>query len=118
MAEEGLLVVELQDTFYRDGFGKVVLLIVSLFAAIVLLSAVSVYLHFSKPKPVTFPVYAEWRVVGPVPVEQPYLTLPEVLQWANDALRSMFVLDFNNYNGQLKGATHYFTPEGWTVFLN
>lgn len=118
MAEEEWQIVGLKNDFYRDSFGKVVLLIISILFAIILLAAVSVYLHLNKPPPITFPVDAEWRVQPEVPLDQPYLSTPDLLQWVSGAIMKAFVFDFNYYNEQLKTASQYFTPDGWKVFLN
>lgn len=118
MAEQQLHVVELQDDFYRDSFGRVIFIIISLLGAIALLIVASVYLYLEKPSPVYFPVAEEWRVLPPVPVTQPYLTEPDLLQWTSDAILKSFVFDFNRYNDQLKNASQYFTPDGWRIFLN
>lgn len=118
MAEEELQVITLRDDFYRDSFGKVILFICSIFLAIALLAGLSLYLHLNKPKPVTFPVGPSWRVKPPVPVNEPYLSRPDVLQWVSDVIPKAFVFDFNHYNDQLKTASQYFTSDGWKVFLN
>lgn len=118
MAEEELSIVELQDNFYRDSFGKVMLIITSIFLAIFILVGISIYLYIKKPEPIVFSVDNEWRVLPPVPVSQPYLSAPDLLQWVSDALPKAFIFDFNNYNDQLKTASQYFTADGWKVFLN
>lgn len=118
MAEQELRVAELRDDFYRDSFGKVILIIVSVCVAIVLLIALFIYLLLDKPPPVTFLVGSEWRVQPPVPLDQPYLLTSDLLQWVSDAIPRAFNYDFNHYNTQLNSATKYFTPDGWKVFLN
>ncbi|TAK74361.1 MAG: type IV secretion protein DotI [Gammaproteobacteria bacterium] len=117
MAEE-LQVVEIREDFYRDSFGKVILILLSVCVAIALLAALSGYLYLTKPSPVTFVVDNEWRVKSPVPIDQPYLSTPDLLQWTSDALRKAFVYDFYEYNTQLKTASQYFTADGWKVFLD
>lgn len=117
MAHEDSETVVLQTTFYRDSIGKVWLLMISLSVAIVLLAALSVYIYMQKPKPVNFNVGADWRIVADVPLDQPYLSQANLLQWVNDAVRQMFVFDFYQYNNQLKLASDYFTSDGWKVFL-
>lgn len=117
MAEE-FHVVNLRDDFYRDSFGKVVVIIIGILTAIILLVALSIYLYLDKPPPVTFPVDKEWRVIKPVPLDQPYLSRPDLYQWVSDVIQKVFVLDFNHYNDQLKTASQYFTTDGWKVFLN
>lgn len=118
MTEETLVVVELQDAFYRDSFGKLVLIIVSFCTAIVLLIALSIYLVLDKPPPLTFPVADEWRVQPPVPLDQPYVATPDLLQWVNDTVQKLFVFDFTNYDDQLAVLKTYFTEDGWRIYLN
>lgn len=118
MAEEELQVVEIQDDFYRDSFGKVIFVMVSLFTAIGFLVATSVYLYLNQPPPKIFRVEKEWRVLAPVPLDQPYLTTPDLLQWVSNVLPKSFAFDFINYNDQLKAISQYFTNEGWNIFLN
>ncbi|EKD70569.1 MAG: hypothetical protein ACD_46C00488G0006 [uncultured bacterium] len=118
MAEEEWHIVGLDDDFYRDSFGKVIFLSMSVCFAIVLLAGLSIYLHLNKPKPVNFAVGADWRIQPAVPIDRPYLSTPDLLQWVSDVLRKVFVLDFNQYNDQLKLSQQYFTSDGWSVFLN
>ena len=118
MPEEDSRIVTLQDDFYRDSFGKVIFIIISICIAIGFVVATAVYLHVTKPSPVTFPVYTEWRVQPDVPLDKPYLTTPEMLQWVSDVIPASFTYDFNQYDVQLKKVTQYFTPNGWKIFLN
>lgn len=118
MADEDLGVVEIQDNFYRDSFNKVVICIILTCIAIGLMIAIAIYLHYTKPIPTTFFVEKEWRVQPVVPVDQPYLAEPSMLQWVGEFLPKAFVFDFNHYNEQLEEAQQYFTANGWKVFLN
>lgn len=118
MAENELGLVELRDEFYRDSVPLVILIIISVSAAIALLAATSLYLYFKKPMPLAFGVGSEWRVQADIGVDQPYLSIPEVLQWTSDTLRKILVFDFVNYNDQVQAASPYFTSDGWRVYLN
>lgn len=118
MAEEALHVVELRDDFYRDSFGKVIFIIASIIVSILLMVMVAVYLYLKEPPPVVFPVDAEWRVQPAVPLTQPYLSEPDLLQWVSDVIPRSFIYDFSRYNDQLKQNSQYFTADGWRVFLN
>ena len=111
-------IVELQANFYRDGFGKMLRIAASFCLIVCLLFAIILYLHLSKPRPLVFPVDDAWRVQPAVPLNQAYLTKPNLLQWIGDVLPKIFVYDFNHYNDQLKIASQYFTDRGWKVFLN
>src|SRR3990167_8607024 len=118
MAEEEYHVVELQDNFFRDSFGRVLFILGGMGLAIIFLIVLSLYLHFTKPSPVVFHVYHEWRVQEDVPLEQPYLSAPALTQWISNALSNAFNYDFSHYNEQLRQASHYFTANGWKIFLN
>lgn len=118
MAANELPSIEIKDDFYRDSFGKVVLIIVSFILAIACLVGLSLYLYLIKPPPITFVVDKDWRVQKEVPLNMQYLTDPDLLQWVSNALQTAFVFDFLRYNTQLKNYMQYFTAEGWQVFLN
>jgi intracellular multiplication protein IcmL len=118
MAAEDVLEVGLKDDFYRDSFARLVLALVSMLVAVLLLLGSSIYLYVQKPRPVTFMVDEGWRVVPPVPVNQSYLTTPELLQWVSDTMIDLFVFDFNRYEAQLDKVKPYFTENGYQVFLS
>lgn len=113
MAGEELKVVRLKSDFYRDGFYKVFIALSMALAAIVLLIAISVSFVLTKPRPVSFSSDNEWRIVAPVSVDQPYLTVADLLQWVSEVLPNVFTYDFINYATQLQGLEQYFTPDGW-----
>lgn len=118
MADNKLEIVELRDEYYRDSFGKLMLIMASMVLAIFLLLATSFYIYINEPPPITFAVDKDWRVQRDVALDQPYLDTPILLQWVSDTLRSTFQFDFVNYNEQLKQATHNFTDDGWRIFLD
>lgn len=108
----------LRDDFYRDSFGRVIFLITSIVTAIVLLSILALYLFIQKPKPITFAVNQAFRIQNNVPVDQPYISVPDLLQWVNNTFSKVFILDFISYSDQLNSYKPYFTADGWKVFLN
>ena len=118
MAKEENNIVELRDEFYRDSFGKVIVIIISMISIIAILGSLSLFFYFDKPPPIIFQVGDEMRVQPPVPLNEPYLSNADVLQWVVDVVPKAFNLDFNFYNDQLKVTQEYFTQEGWKTFLN
>ncbi|HTM63391.1 MAG TPA: DotI/IcmL/TraM family protein [Gammaproteobacteria bacterium] len=118
MAEEGVTVVTLQDNFYRDSFGKVIFIIGCLSVSILFLAAISIYIFTHKPPPTTFRVAEEWRVMAPVPIQQPYLSSPDLLQWVSEVVPGLFDLDFLNMDSELEDAKKYFTKNGYQIYLN
>lgn len=117
MAEQKLHVVRLRDDFYRDGYTKIMLVLFVSMTAVGLLIAVSAYLFLSKPLPVQFATDNEWRVIGPVPVDKPYLSSANLLQWVSEVFPNVFNYDFVHYNENLEADKHYFTDNGWDKFL-
>lgn len=118
MTEEGLSVVRLEDNYYRDSFGKVIFVIFALSVSVVFLAGISVYTYMNQPPPITFRVAGEWRVMASVPVQQPYLSEPDLLQWVSEVIPNAFNLDFLNMDSQLEDLRQYFTDNGYQVFLN
>lgn len=118
MADNEFEIAGLRDDYYRDSFGKLMLIMAAMVLAIVILLLTSFYLYMSEPPPTTFPVYNEWRVQPDVPLEQAYLDTPTLLQWVSDTLREVFNFDFIHYNEQLKDSASNFTDDGWRIFLD
>lgn len=110
--------VALHDNFYRDSIGRVVFVLLGSCFFILVFVALSIYFYLDKPSPVVFPVEADMRVQPPIPLDQPYLSTPDLLQWVADVFPKSFTLDFNHYNDQLKLNSQGFTSDGWTAFLN
>jgi intracellular multiplication protein IcmL len=118
MNDNELYEITLQDDFYRDSFTKVVLIIISVVVGIILTIAMSCYLYLNKPSPKYFHVGEGFRIVAPIPIDQPSLRDPELLQWVSNVISKVFTFDFNHYDVQLAQAKPYFTPDGWQNFLN
>lgn len=110
-------VAHYHDNYYRDGFRTILLSLAMIVGAIGLLIVLSLYFFLHQVLPITFPVYEDWRVQPDVPLERPYLHVADLLQWVSQTLPSLFVIDFINYNTELKNATPFFTNTGWSKFL-
>ncbi|MDR3478908.1 MAG: DotI/IcmL/TraM family protein [Gammaproteobacteria bacterium] len=113
MAGDELQVVRLRNEFYRDGFYKVIIAFAMILIAIFMLGGISVYLFLQKPAPVSFVTDNEWRAFPPVPLDQPYKKAPDLLQWVNDVLPSLFTYDFISYKSEQSKLREYFTDDGW-----
>lgn len=110
--------VQLRDGFYRDSIGKMVFVLLAMMVALAALVCLSLYFYMAKPAPLTFVVDADMRVQKAVPLNQPYLSTPDLLQWVANVFPKAFTLDFNYYNDQLKQHSQFFTEDGWAAFLN
>lgn len=118
MAEEELVVVKIRDDYYRDCFDKVVLVLGSLLVIMGLLAAIILYNLFNKPLPTTFRVSSEMRVLAPVPLENPYISNVDLLQWVSEVLPSIFNLDFLHWDDQVAVSQQYFSASAYQIFLN
>jgi intracellular multiplication protein IcmL len=111
-------VAHLRDNFYRDGFHLVWLSIALIITEIVLLIIVSLYFFLHQVLPINFSVYEGFRVQPDVPVDKPYVHIPDLLQWVSTAMPEVFNTDFINYNQKLQNIAHYFTTDGWAKYVN
>ncbi len=116
MAEEGLQRIRLKDDFYRDGFYKALIAWLALLFVIILLLGLSLYIALTKPAPVDFAADNEWRILPSVPLDVPYLSQADLLQWVSDTLSRVFTYDFVNYNQQASKNMYFFTNNGWEAF--
>jgi len=115
-AEIKTTVITLHDHFYRDGFRVILLSLGMMAAAIILLIIISLYFFLHQVLPVSLPVYDGWRVQKEVPVTEPYLRVPDLLQWVSTALPSIFISNFVYYDRYLKIASRYFTETGFAKY--
>jgi len=113
MAGDELQFISLRDDFYRDGYYKALAAVGILLIAIALLISASLYLQLSKPDPVAFATGDEFRTLLPVPVNEPYISQPDLIQWVSEVIPKIFTFDFINYTQQLENVSQYFTSNGW-----
>jgi intracellular multiplication protein IcmL len=118
MAEEALAAVAMRNTFYRDGQRKLMIaLLLSVLINLVLASFL-VYLVTHPPQPKYFATSINGRITPIFPLNEPNQSDSAVLQWANQAAIAAFTYNFVNYRDELQVSSGFFTPEGWTQFLN
>lgn len=110
--------VSTQVNFYRDRFDHVLFALLLSVLVLFGLIGVGVYLFFDKPHPITvFTQDNEWRVVGAVPLDQPYVSDVDLLQWVSNSFPRSFLYDFLRMDQQLDDVKKTYTAEGWKVFL-
>jgi len=112
-SDELLQPLSLRDDFYREGYYKAITVGGILIIAIAMLVSVSLYLYLSKPAPVFFKTGDDFRILPAVPVNKPYISQPDLIQWVSDVLPSILTFDFINYKTQLNSVIPFFTVNGW-----
>jgi intracellular multiplication protein IcmL len=105
-----------KNNFYRDGYRRLmrIILIASLVAVTLLL--VLSYLIFTQPKAKYYASTTTGRVIPIESLSSPVVTSTFIRQWASLAVRSSFNLDFVHYQTQLSKSSFYFVPSGWSAF--
>lgn len=110
--------VSLRNKFYKDSSNKVMLsLILSMIINICLVSLIY-YIFTNPPKPRYFATSINGRITPLFPLNEPNQSDAAVLQWATTAAIASFSYNFVNYRSELQAASGFFTPDGWTQFMN
>lgn len=58
------------------------------------------------------------RIIPLIPLDQPVMSVADVIDFAQKATRRSMTMDFLNYREQLEGSRQYFTESGFQSFLN
>lgn len=117
MAYDALEVVKLRNDFYRDSYRKLVILLMGAMLSIVGLVIAIIMIVYARPAPTYFATTESGRIIPLIPLDQPNLTDNAVLQWATQAVTTVFTYNFINYRSVLQSSRQYFTAEGWRQFL-
>jgi intracellular multiplication protein IcmL len=116
--EDAIAVVGLRNEFYRDNHRKTVWLLFLCVFIIVILGGGLVYIVTHPPQPQYFATTIDGRVTPLVPLDQPNMSTSALLQWANTAAIAAYTYDFVTYRQALQAASEYFTPDGWSAFMD
>lgn len=107
-----------RNQYYKDGLHQMfTILLVSVllnFTGLYILY----YIYTHPPAPVYFPTSINGRISPLVPLDQPNKTEAEIKEWANTAIIASYTYNYVSYRTDLQAASEFFTPDGWTTFLN
>ncbi|MBA4695843.1 MAG: type IVB secretion system apparatus protein IcmL/DotI [Legionella sp.] len=118
MAEDALTIVGMRNAFYRDGQRKIMLaLLISLLINVVLVG-LAFYLLRHPPAPKYFATTVNGRITPLYPLNEPNQSDAAVLQWATQAAIATFSYNFVNWREEIQASSDFFTPAGWSQFLN
>lgn len=118
MASDALEIVKHRNDFQRDGHRRVLLALLISVILNALLGVSFVYLVTHPPAPQYFATTINGRITPLIPLDQPNMPPSTLLQWANSAAIAAYTYNFVNYRQELQSASEFFTPEGWTEFIN
>lgn len=117
-AESALGAVMLRNAFYRDSYKKALISLIAVILLDIILVAGVAYKILNPPSPQYFPTTADGRMVPVIPLSNPAVSNSYVEQWAADAVRRSFSLDFMHWRSQLSDAEANYTPQGWKWFVD
>lgn len=118
MADEGLKLIILRNAFYRDSYRRVVIALFVVLGINCILGFMIFYKWTNPPTPQYFATTADGRIIMLHKLTDPVVTDDFIVQWATNAVRGAFSLDYIHWREQLEQAANNFTPEGWKYFLN
>ncbi len=118
MAFDALEEVKHRNEFYRDGYRKIIVALMLALLIIVGLVGVLFGVLTTRPTPTYFAATDTGRIIPLVPLNQPNLSDQALLQWASDAVISIYSYNFVNYQKVFQNNKQYFTDAGWTAFLS
>lgn len=104
--------------FNRDNYRRVISVLLFSMMIIVVLVVAFIYVTTHPAQPQYYSTSIQGRINPIVPLDQPNLPPSALLQWANQAAVASFTFDFEHYQDQLLGARNFYTPDGWSSFMN
>jgi len=111
-------VVKLRNSFYRDGYKRVIIALLLSVVLNAILIATFTFVITHPPAPQYFATTINGRITPLIPLDQPNMPPSTLLQWANSAAIAAYTYNFVNYRQELQAASEFFTPDGWTEFTN
>lgn len=116
--QDGLTVVMMRNSFYRDSYKLVLFAVVALLIINCILGFTIGYKISHPPQPQYFATTPDGRIINIHPLSDPVVTDDFVLQWSTQAAQAAFDLDYVHWRQQLQRVSSNFTPYGWKWFLN
>lgn len=114
---DGLQLVILRNAFYRDNYRRALVALLFMIIINCVLGFMTFYKWMHPTQPIYFATTPDGRIIILHPLSDPVLPDDFVLQWATDAVRGAFSLDYVHWREQLQNASTNFTPDGWKWFL-
>jgi intracellular multiplication protein IcmL len=106
-----------RNAFYRDGYRLLLRLSIIQSIIIVVLAAGIISLFLSiENKRVYFATTSDGRIISIVPLNEPYRSQAEVIEFAARTARSVMGFDYRDYRENLQRVSVDFTASGWESF--
>ena len=106
-----------RNAFYRDGYRLLLRIgIIQGIVILVLLASIVTLIMSIEDKRIYFATTSDGRIISIVPLDDPYRTKAEVIEWASKTVKNVMRFDYNDYRERLQQASSNFTPTGWDSF--
>jgi len=117
MNEDPLVVVGMRYEFYRDGYRKILgLVIISVVLNTILAYAVY-YMAMNPPAPRYFATSPDGQIIPVKPLDEPVYATADILSWATNVAITTYTYDYINFRSDLQAVAASFTSDGWGMFL-
>jgi intracellular multiplication protein IcmL len=117
MKKNALELVVLRNAFYRDNYYRALYSLLLLVVVNLALVGMIVYEWDNPPAPQYFATTATGVIIKIHALSDPVVPDNFVTQFASDAVRKAFDLDYVHWQDQLQEASNNFTPYGWRWFI-
>ena len=117
MNDDPLVVVSMRYEFYRDGYRKVLgLIIISVIFNLILAYGVY-YMATNPPPPRYFATSPDGQIIPVRPLSEAVYSTADILAWATGVAITAYSYDYINYRTDLQSVASSFTSDGWQSFL-
>lgn len=106
-----------KNNLYRDNYRRALSVLLVMIIICLAFSALLSYQIASTPKAKYYATTTTGNVIPLYSLSTPVVTNAYLLKWAALATRACYNLDFVHYPDQLKKASAYFTPSGWSALM-
>ena len=110
--------VGLRNHFYRDSYRVVLAAFLLSVLVNIALAGLSFYQFTHRPHPAYVATSADGAILPLQPLNQPYLSKEQLLQWTRQAILASFNYDYIKYRDQLSEASAYYSASGWNGLTN
>lgn len=116
MSQDAFKTMVLRNEYYRDGFRKLILVLIAALAALIASVGALYYQVTHPPEPRYFATSPNGMIVPVHPLNQKVFSNAEILEWSTEVVMRSFSYDFVNYRTQLQDVAKNFTGLGWRRF--
>jgi intracellular multiplication protein IcmL len=118
MEQGGLEAVRFRNQFYRDGYRRVLTLLLVSFLLNLAIISIVYYQIANRPTPTYFATNEDGSLKQLIPLNEPYITQEQLLTWASQAVLAASSYNFLDYSSNLQNARKYFTAKGYNNYIN